>query len=131
MGVERLVALLVAAGGVPAAAAARRCTWWSSGARRRRCGRCSSSSGCAANAPAVRFELNVGGGNFKAQFRRADRSGALLALIIGEDELARGVVAVKPLRASCRSERVPDWRSWRPGMDAALAAVRGAACAPA
>src|SRR6266478_1095487 len=45
--------------------------------------------------PRVRFELNLGGGNFKAQFRRADKSGAPLALIIGDDELARGVVAMK------------------------------------
>ena len=42
--------------------------------------------------------LNLGGGNFKAQFRRADRSGARLALILGDEELERGVVAVKPLR---------------------------------
>ena len=48
--------------------------------------------------PARRFELNLGGGNFKAQFRRADRSRAVLALILGEDELARGVAALKPLR---------------------------------
>jgi histidyl-tRNA synthetase len=49
--------------------------------------------------PHRRFEVNLGGGNFKAQFRRADRSGAPLALILGDDELARGVVAMKPLRA--------------------------------
>ena len=48
--------------------------------------------------PGRRFELNLGGGNFKAQFRRADRSGAALALILGDDELARGVAALKPLR---------------------------------
>jgi histidyl-tRNA synthetase len=42
--------------------------------------------------------LNLGGGNFKAQFRRADRSGARLALILGDAELDRGVAAVKPLR---------------------------------
>src|SRR5581483_8194053 len=42
--------------------------------------------------------LNLGGGNFKAQFRRADRSGARLALILGDGELDRGVIAVKPLR---------------------------------
>lgn len=48
--------------------------------------------------PKYRFEVNMGGGNFKAQFRRADRSGAALAVVIGEDELARGVVALKPLR---------------------------------
>ena len=49
--------------------------------------------------PGVRIELNLGGGNFKTQFRRADRSGAVVALILGEDEAARGTVAVRSLRA--------------------------------
>ncbi|MCU0927635.1 MAG: histidine--tRNA ligase [Burkholderiaceae bacterium] len=40
-----------------------------------------------------------GYGGMKAQFRRADASGAAWALIFGADELARGVVALKPLRA--------------------------------
>ncbi|MEP7247882.1 MAG: histidine--tRNA ligase [Gammaproteobacteria bacterium] len=48
--------------------------------------------------PHRRIEVNLGGGNFKAQFRRADKSGAPLAIILGDDELGRGVVAVKPLR---------------------------------
>jgi len=48
--------------------------------------------------PGKRVELNLGGGNFKAQFRRADRSGARLALVLGEDELNRGMVQLKPLR---------------------------------
>ena len=48
--------------------------------------------------PSRRIETNLGGGNFKAQFRRADRSGAELALVLGDDELARGVVQMKPLR---------------------------------
>ncbi|MEJ0039204.1 MAG: histidine--tRNA ligase [Gammaproteobacteria bacterium] len=48
--------------------------------------------------PQRRFEVNLGGGKFKAQFQRADRSGAPLAVILGDDELSRGVVAVKPLR---------------------------------
>jgi len=48
--------------------------------------------------PGQGVHMNLGGGNFKAQFRRADRSGACLALIIGDAELERGVVAVKPLR---------------------------------
>ena len=43
--------------------------------------------------------LNLGGGNFKTQLRRADRSGARLALILGDAELDRGVAAVKPLRS--------------------------------
>ncbi len=49
--------------------------------------------------PAHRIELNQGGGNFKAQFRRADRSGAAFALVVGEQEQARGVVGLKALRA--------------------------------
>jgi len=48
--------------------------------------------------PGRRIELNVGGGNLKAQFRRADRSGARLAVVIGADEIARGVAQLKPLR---------------------------------
>jgi histidyl-tRNA synthetase len=48
--------------------------------------------------PGRRIESNLGGGNFKAQFRRADRSGAPLALVLGEDELTRGVAQLKPLR---------------------------------
>jgi histidyl-tRNA synthetase len=49
--------------------------------------------------PGLRIHTNVGGGNFKAQFRRADRSGAQIALILGEDEMQHGLVAVKPLRS--------------------------------
>ena len=48
--------------------------------------------------PGRGVHMNLGGGNFKAQFRRADRSGACLALILGDAELERGVVALKPLR---------------------------------
>jgi histidyl-tRNA synthetase len=57
--------------------------------------------------PHRRFELNLGGGNFKAQFRRADRSGAGLALIVGDDEVARGVVAMKPLRVEAGQTECP------------------------
>jgi len=75
--------------------------------------------------PRVRFELNLGGGNFKAQFRRADKSGAPLALIIGDDELARGVVAMKPLREESGQSECPIV-ALAAGVDAALARVRGA-----
>jgi histidyl-tRNA synthetase len=57
--------------------------------------------------PHRRFEMNLGGGNFKAQFRRADRSRAALALILGEDELARGVAALKPLRLESGQSECP------------------------
>jgi histidyl-tRNA synthetase len=72
--------------------------------------------------PHRRFELNLGGGNFKTQFRRADRSGAPLALILGDDEIARGVVAMKPLRHESGQSECPvsDLAS---GIEKALAAA--------
>lgn len=48
--------------------------------------------------PSLRLSLNAGGGSFKSQFKKADKSGARYALILGEDELAAKVVGVKPLR---------------------------------
>jgi histidyl-tRNA synthetase len=57
--------------------------------------------------PHRRFEVNLGGGKFKAQFQRADKSGAPLALILGDDELGRGVVAVKPLRQEAGQSDCP------------------------
>ncbi len=48
--------------------------------------------------PGLRLLTNCGGGSFKSQFKKADRSGASYALVIGEDELNRGVAGVKPLR---------------------------------
>ncbi|WP_440997301.1 histidine--tRNA ligase [Arhodomonas sp. SL1] len=48
--------------------------------------------------PALRLQANSGGGSFKSQFKRADRSGARYALIVAEDELAAGRVGVKDLR---------------------------------
>jgi histidyl-tRNA synthetase len=57
--------------------------------------------------PERRIVVNLGGGNFKAQFRRADRSGAPLAVILGDDELARGVAALKPLRAESGQTECP------------------------
>jgi histidyl-tRNA synthetase len=44
--------------------------------------------------------VHCGTAKFKTQFRRADESGARLALIVGDDELARGVIALKPLRGA-------------------------------
>ncbi len=49
-------------------------------------------------AAGVAVVLNAGGGSMKTQFKKADASGARHALIFGPDELARGEVAIKPLR---------------------------------
>ncbi len=57
--------------------------------------------------PGLRLMCNCGGGNFKNQFKKADRSGAPLALVLGEGEIERGTVQVKPLRGEGEQVEVP------------------------
>jgi histidyl-tRNA synthetase len=57
--------------------------------------------------PELALQVNLGGGSFKTQFKRADKSGAEFALVLGDDEAARGVVAVKALRRELAQEECP------------------------
>lgn len=57
--------------------------------------------------PDLAVQINLGGGSFKTQFKRADKSGAEFALVLGDDEVARGVVAVKALRRDLPQEECP------------------------
>ena len=50
--------------------------------------------------PQLRLVQHTGGGSFKSQMKKADRSGARVALIWGEDEVANGSVTLKLLRAT-------------------------------
>ena len=54
----------------------------------------------------LRVEMNSGGGGFKSQFKRADRSGAALALIIGEEEVKSELIGLKPLREEGNQQQV-------------------------
>ncbi|MDD0844743.1 histidine--tRNA ligase [Pseudomonas sp. Gutcm_11s] len=56
--------------------------------------------------PGVRLLVNSGGGSFKSQFKKADKSGARFALILGEDELAARVVGCKSLRDDAQQETI-------------------------
>jgi len=48
--------------------------------------------------PRVRIETNCGGGSFKSQLKRADKSGAQLAVVLGDAETERGAAGLKSLR---------------------------------
>lgn len=50
---------------------------------------------------------NTGGGSMKSQFRKADKSGAAFAAIIGGDELANGLVTLKPLLGGGEQQTLP------------------------
>ncbi len=54
----------------------------------------------------TQVELNLGGGSFKAQMKRADKSNAAFALILGEQELADGTIGIKPLRSDDEQQTV-------------------------
>ena len=58
----------------------------------------------ALRAAGVAVQMHAGGGSIKSQFKRADASGARHALIFGPEELARGEVAIKPLRDATASQ---------------------------
>jgi histidyl-tRNA synthetase len=57
--------------------------------------------------PGTRILLNCGGGSFKSQLKRADKSQAEVALVLGEEELAMGTVGVKFLRRSVEQTTRP------------------------
>jgi histidyl-tRNA synthetase len=64
--------------------------------------------------PELRIVCNAGTGSFKFQFKRADRSGASLALVLGDEELENESVVIKQLRENQPQENVPcaDLGAW-------------------
>jgi len=56
--------------------------------------------------PQLRLLTHCGGGNFKKQMKRADKSNARFALILGDDELTAGKISVKPLREQTEQQTI-------------------------
>ena len=56
--------------------------------------------------PTLRFESHCGGGSFKSQMKKADKSGADVAIILGEDEVNNKTGGVKYLRQEHLQETV-------------------------
>lgn len=102
MGIERLLALLEAqGGGIDNPAPDVYVVHQGEGAQRLafRAAEMLRDTGCA-------VMMHMGGGSFKSQFKRADASGAQLAIIIGEEEAAAEQVTLKPLRIEADQQRV-------------------------
>ncbi|MEW6292827.1 MAG: histidine--tRNA ligase [Pseudomonadota bacterium] len=103
MGIERLMALLEAqGGGIDAPAPDIYVVHQGEAAQRLafRAAELLRDTGCA-------VLTHMGGGSFKSQFKRADASGAQLAVIVGDDEAAAHAVTLKPLRVEGEQQRVP------------------------
>ena len=56
--------------------------------------------------PWLRVLVNAGGNSFKSQFKKADKSGARFALILGDNELAARTVGCKPLRDDSEQQNI-------------------------
>lgn len=54
----------------------------------------------------LKLQVDCVGGSFKSQFKKADKSGATYALILGDDEVSRGEVSIKPLRNAQQEQQV-------------------------
>ncbi|MGZ8095509.1 MAG: histidine--tRNA ligase [Methylosarcina sp.] len=54
--------------------------------------------------PSLKLQIHCGGGSFKSQFKKADKSGAEFAVILGEDEVNMDKIGLKTLRLESESE---------------------------
>jgi len=106
MGLERLLLLLEACAQVPAAAAQADVYVVAVGEAAETAA-FAALSRLRPTLPAVRIVQHLGGGSFKSQMKKADRSGARVALVWGEQEAAAGDVLIKPLRTDAEQQRIP------------------------
>jgi len=98
MGIERFVALYEACGGeAPTSDADVYIAALGSGTLERAFGLAEELRDTISG---IKVEMNLGGGSFKSQMKRADKSGAEFALILGEQELVDGCIGVKPMRSA-------------------------------
>ncbi|HBX54560.1 histidine--tRNA ligase [Pseudomonas sp. UBA2684] len=98
MGIERLVLLIETLGKVPAEIARQVDLYLCAFGEPAELAALTLAERLRDQLPALRLQVNAGAGSFKSQLKKADKSGALYALVLGEDELAQQVVGCKPLR---------------------------------
>ncbi len=104
MGVERLLLMLEAAGRIPGQNAPDVFVIAMGDDARRAA--LAAAEGLRDAHPGLRMQQQLGGGSFKSQMKKADRSGATIALLWGDDEVAAGEVSVKPLRSDAAQQRM-------------------------
>lgn len=95
MGVERLVTLIQESGGAPEPEGTDVYMVHQGDAASRMAPRVAEGL----RDQGINVLYNCGGGSFKSQMKKADASGAMFAVIIGDDEANAGEVTLKPLRA--------------------------------
>jgi histidyl-tRNA synthetase len=61
--------------------------------------------------PTLKLQTAIDNGSFKSQFKKADKSGAEFAIILGDDEVGRGEVSIKNLRNDVEQQTMPQNRA--------------------
>ncbi len=107
MGVERLCLLLAETGKLPENLASGPDVYMLVAGDDAQLASMSLSEMLREQLPGVWLLKHCGGGKFKKQMKKANESGARIALIVGDDEARQGVVNVKWLREECNQQTVP------------------------
>lgn len=106
MGVERLCLLLQALDKVPATVSAAPDVYFIVAGEQAEAIALQLAESLRQQMPALKLQFHCGGGSFKSQFKKADKSGAALALIMGDNEAEQGLVNIKWLRADTEQKTV-------------------------
>lgn len=106
LGIERLILLLETLGQVPAEISRQVDVYLCAFGEQAELKGLSLAERLRDQLPGLRLQVNAGAGSFKSQLKKADKSGALFALVLGEDELAQQVIAVKPLRGQGEQQNI-------------------------
>ncbi|MES2820953.1 MAG: histidine--tRNA ligase [Pseudomonadota bacterium] len=106
MGIERLVLLLESLELVPAALARQVDVFFCAFGEPAELAALTLAEALRDRLPGLRLQVNAGAGSFKSQLKKADKSGALFALVLGEDELAQRVIGFKPLRGQGEQQSI-------------------------
>jgi histidyl-tRNA synthetase len=120
MGIERLILLLETLGKVPESISRQVDVYLCAFGEQAELAGLRLSESLRDRLPGLRLVVNAGGGSFKSQFKKADKSGALLALILGDDELAKQEIGVKPLRGQGEQQNIA-WDALAEHLETAIA----------
>jgi len=120
MGIERLILLLETLGKVPESISRQIDVYLCAFGEQAELAGLRLSEGLRDRLPGLRLAVNAGGGSFKSQFKKADKSGALFALILGDDELAKQEIGLKPLRGQGEQQNIA-WDALAEHLETAIA----------
>lgn len=120
MGIERLILLLETLGKVPESISRQIDVYLCAFGEQAELAGLRLSEALRDRLPGLRLAVNAGGGSFKSQFKKADKSGALFALILGDDELAQQMIGFKPLRGQGEQQNIA-WDALAEHLQAAVA----------